>query len=135
MGSNRTNPKKIPCSRADVEKARREGRLEGHEQMATVMLITLMDYYGWSPEGSDTCEHCGSTWAKVFDDGRLEHIEAAFCPNCGNPERGGIVSSKSLIELWTNMNKTLEAIESGRIKISDVRAVLDEYGFKINVEG
>ena len=134
MGKNNTNPKKIPCSRADVEKARREGRQQGQQEMASLMFMVLMDTFGWTVEGTPTCEHCNSTWAKVGEDGSMEPVEAFFCPSCGNPERGGVVNSKSLIELWQQLDKTVDSIEKGEIKVRDVQSVLGEYGLRIEQE-
>ena len=41
--SKRTNPKKIPRTQADVDRAQEQGRLDGREFMATLTLWILLD--------------------------------------------------------------------------------------------
>ena len=39
----RTNPRRIPCTKADVDRAEKEGQLFGMEFMATLTLWILLD--------------------------------------------------------------------------------------------
>ena len=44
--SKRTNPKKIPKTQADVDRAEKKGQLFGMEFMATMTLWILLDKHG-----------------------------------------------------------------------------------------
>lgn len=44
--SKRINPHHRPCTQADVDKAREEGKTEGMEFMLTIILWTLVDKHG-----------------------------------------------------------------------------------------
>lgn len=43
MGKKKTNPNRIPCTQADVDRAEKRGQLFGMEFMASLMLWILLD--------------------------------------------------------------------------------------------
>ena len=47
---SKTPPRRLPCSEADVKRARTEGREEGLRLALTVMLYVLADKFGFSDE-------------------------------------------------------------------------------------
>ena len=48
--SKRTNPKKIPATQYDVERARREGREEGYTTMMQIFLFVFLNDFHASHE-------------------------------------------------------------------------------------
>jgi hypothetical protein len=71
---SKTNPRKIPRSQADVERAREQGRDEGINGALTIMLFTLMDKFG-------------------ADDAQLREFADAFSYTVDSIERGYITEA------------------------------------------
>ena len=71
---SKTNPRRIPRSQADVERAREQGRDEGINGALTIMLFTLMDKFG-------------------ADDAQLREFADAFSYTVDSIERGYITEA------------------------------------------
>lgn len=126
MGKKKkTNPNKIPCSQADVDRAGIEGEERGKDIMASVIFMTLLDKMGWTPDGADLCPYCESRWARIAEDGSIEHVETNFCPVCGASRDS--FDYHSLTKLWSQIEKTVEELNERRILYRNVQEVLCEY--------
>jgi len=72
--SGKTNPRKIPRSQADVDRAHERGRDEGINGALTLMLYTLMDKFG-------------------ADDAQLKEFADAFSYTVDSIEKGYITEA------------------------------------------
>lgn len=71
---SKTNPRRIPRTQADVDRAHERGRDEGINGALTLMLYTLMDKFG-------------------ADDAQLREFADAFCYTIDSINRGYITDA------------------------------------------
>lgn len=50
MAKSKKNPRRLPCTQADVDKARSEGRYEGFNGLLGVVLWELFEDFGFSDD-------------------------------------------------------------------------------------
>lgn len=50
MAKSKKNPRRLPCSQADVDKARSEGRYEGLNGLLTIFLWVVAECFGFTSD-------------------------------------------------------------------------------------
>ena len=72
---SKTPPRRLPCSEADVKRARTEGRDQGIELTLTVMLYVLAEKFGFSDEQIAKANQWFRTNASAILDGSIKFQE------------------------------------------------------------
>ena len=71
MAKSKKNPRRLPCSWADVEKARSEGRYEGFNGLLGVVLWELFEDFGFSDSDLKKMQEGIMFYCMEIKDGRL----------------------------------------------------------------
>ena len=72
---SKTNPRRIPCSLADVERARNEGRHEGYAALLSLFLWVRAEDFRDSDEDLERTQKRIQFYAEELASGRLKLLE------------------------------------------------------------
>lgn len=72
MAKSKKNPRRLPCTQADVDKARSEGRYEGYNGLLSIFLWVMMEDFGFSDEDLQKIQERILYYCLVIKDGRLK---------------------------------------------------------------
>ena len=71
MGKSKKNPRRLPCSQADVDKARSEGRYEGFNGLLTIFLWVVAECFGFKTDDLHKLRDRILYYCQEIKDGRL----------------------------------------------------------------
>ena len=71
MAKSKKNPRRLPCSQADVDKARSEGRYEGFNGLLGIALWELFEDFGFSDDDLMKMQQGILFYCMEIKDGRL----------------------------------------------------------------